>query len=205
MAQRRTTNHKKVIKGLAELKLDTRLNKLIVLFALVMLVGGPWLFQYLRPVPPPKVDVSPPLTVDIGAYPNLLAEQRASLQRLSRELSQHPEASGVRILAGPSTWRHGVMGYMRAARLPQYKQAFWFDDRFSSPDFGIVKGKFQGISVLILSTEEEIHAVARKNGVAEDVQDYNYQLGVKNGVYPPPGPHERKRGRQWVFVLPPTV
>jgi len=120
------------------------------------------------------------MTVDVGAYPNLQSEQQASLQRLSFELHQHPEMNAVEITAGRSAWRHGVMGFIRI--YPGNNNLFWYDNRFSTPNFGIVKGKIQGISAYSLVSEEPIHVTARHTGKSEDVSDYNAHLRVQSGL-----------------------
>lgn len=111
------------------------------------------------------------VTVDIGPFPTQQAEERAALQRLSLELTRHPEAKSVRIVAGPSRWRQGVMGFARISRYGQ-KNIFWMDTRFSSPVINLKAG----IQATVTVSEEPIHMAARHSATFNDAEQYDEQL-----------------------------
>ena len=168
-----------------------------LLFLTVAIAVGAAVLGSLHYRKPPLVSANRKVIVDIGAYPTVQAEQRVALQRLSAELGQHPEANAVRITAGKSSWRQGVMGFIRSSS-PGNKNLFWYDDRFSSPNFGYVNGRQQGIGVVGLVSEKPIHVVAQRSGTAFDVLSYNQQLRVQLGIDKPVTPIKtlpRQHGR----------
>ena len=111
------------------------------------------------------------VTVDIGPFPTQQGEERAALKRLSLELTRHPEARSVRIVAGPSRWRQGVMGFARLSHYGQ-KNVFWMDTRFSGPVISLKAG----IQATVTVSEEPIHMAAHHLATFNDAEQYDEQL-----------------------------
>lgn len=162
--------------------MDTRLRRKIAVFTTLVLAGGLAALGILRwrhgrDAVYQQELLRQTVIVNIGVYPTLQAEQKASLQRLALELDEHPQANAVRILAGKSLWRQrGVMGFIRASKPSQIHTVFWYDDRFSSPDISIAPGKVQGIHAMQLISEEPIHLVAHGSSKADDVLKCDVRL-----------------------------
>lgn len=68
------------------------------------------------------------------------------------------------------------MGFIRADKVSQNHNIFWYDDRFSSPEISIVLGKSQGINAMQLISEEPIHLAAHAKSKADGVFQYDAQL-----------------------------
>lgn len=166
-----------------KISMNAKSTKIILLWGTIALFSVAVAFSYTHWQTPHKVFIDRKVVVDIGAYPNLKAEQQAALQRLSLELHQHPRANAVRIVAGKSAWREGVMGFVRVSS--NGNNLFWYDDRFSSPVIGYVKGRLQGIGVEDLVSEEPIHEAARGGGTFVDVDRYNNHLRALLGIDKP--------------------
>ena len=167
--------------------MNTKLKGVVACSIVISLTSGAAVFLYLNLHTRGTKIVDRKITVDIGPFPNLPAEQRASLRRLSLELRRHPEAKAVRILAGKSAWRQGVMGYIRTSHEGNTR-VFWYDDRFSSPVIGYVGGKLQGIGAEVLVSEEPIEVTAQRSGSVRDVERYNDRLRVQTGLDKPGQP-----------------
>ncbi len=154
--------------------MKTTLKTMLLFWALFAFGGG--LFLYAGERQPETV------TVDIGPYATQQAEERAALQRLSLELTRHPEAQSVRILAGYSPWRRGVMGFARVSRYGQ-RNVFWMDNRFTSAAFDPKSG--QGIHATVIFSEEPIHAAAHHSATFMEVDRYDERLRAERGIRPP--------------------
>ncbi len=138
-----------------------------MLVGVAALLAGAVLFGYM------KYQQMQVLIVNIGSYKSQQAEEIAAIQRLSMELTKHPEVKSVRILAGDSRWHQGVMGFVRSNRDGQ-KNIFWMDNRFSSAAFNVRSGV--GIRAEVLVSEEPIHESASRFSTFDDVDYYNEQL-----------------------------
>jgi hypothetical protein len=116
------------------------------------------------------------VTIDIGRYTSPQAEEKAALHRLSVELIKHPEAKSIQIVAGPSPWRQGIMGFTRINQ-DGNQNIFWMDNRFFSAVFD--PKLHIGIHATVLSSEEPIHEAASHLATFQDVTDYDEQLKKK--------------------------
>ena len=150
------------------MKKDSR-NR-VALFCILGLLVVALLLGYVR------YRQSQTLVVDVGPYKSQQVEEKAAVQRLSLELTRHPEVNSIRIVASPSPWRQGVMGFIRNGQGVQ-KNIFWMDDRFSSAAFD-VKSRI-GIHAEILVSEEPIHEAANHLATFDDVNYYNEQLRLR--------------------------
>lgn len=147
--------------------MKTNSRKRVALLCTPVLLVGVLLLGYV------KYQQSQTLIIDIGPYKSQKAEEIAAVQRLSLELTKYPEVKSVRILAGPSQWRQGVMGFARSSRNGQ-KNIFWIDNRFSSAAFNVNSGT--GIRAEVLVSEEPIHEAAHHLSTFDGVDYYNAQL-----------------------------
>ncbi len=167
--------------------METKLRKKVLVLTALVLAGGLSILGVLRwrhgrDVLQKQELLHQKVTVKIGAYPTLQAEQKASLQRLALELDKHPQANAVRILAGKSPWRQqGVMGFIRVYKPNQTHDVFWYDDRFFTPEISIVPGKVQGIHAMQLISEEPIHLAARAGSKADGVFQCDARLRKQLG------------------------
>jgi len=113
------------------------------------------------------------LTADIGRRATPQAEERDALQRLSLELTKHPEAKSIQIRAGRDPWRQATMGFIRVDQCGR-KNILWMDNRFSSAAFKPNAGV--GIRETVTISEEPIHAAAHHLSTYSDANRYDDQL-----------------------------
>ena len=149
------------------MKRHLHLRERAILFCILAVTAGTLFLGYA------KYHSSQELVVDIGSYKSQQAEERAAVQRLSLELTRHPEMKSIRVVAGPTSWRQGVIGFVRNGRGGQ-KNIFWMDNRFSSAAFDVRLGT--GIHAEILVSEEPIHEAAHHLSTFDDVDYFNEQL-----------------------------